>query len=122
MAGVPAFDLVIADEAHNTAGALDSYFATVLHDEKIKAAKRLFMTATPKNFTQRVLDRAVEVGDEHASMDDEKRYGEVFYELPYAKALERKLVTDYKIAIIAVKEEELLEWAERGSSRQDRRR
>ncbi len=114
MADVPDFDLVIADEAHNTAGALDSYFATVLHNEKIKATRRLFMTATPRNFTPRVLQRAVEVGDERASMDDEKRYGEVFYELPYVQALERKLVTDYRIAIIAVTEDEILEWAESG--------
>jgi len=114
MADVPDFDLVIADEAHNTAGALDSYFATVLHDEKIKATRRLFMTATPKNFTPRVLQRAIEVGDERASMDDEKRYGTVFHELSYAQALKDKLVTDYRIAIIAVKEEELREWAERG--------
>ena len=114
MADVPDFDLVIADEAHNTAGALDSYFATVLHNEKIKATRRLFMTATPRNFTPRVLQRAVEVGDERASMDDEKRYGEVFYELPYVQALERKLVTDYRIAIIAVTEDEILDWAESG--------
>ena len=114
MADVPDFDLVIADEAHNTAGALDSYFATVLHDEKIKATRRLFMTATPRNFTPRVLERAIEVGDERASMDDEKRYGTVFHELSYAQALKDKLVTDYRIAIIAVKEEELREWAESG--------
>lgn len=91
MKGVPAFDLVIADEAHNTAGKLDSYFATVLHEEEIKAAKRLFMTATPKNFTPRVLQRAVEIGDEHASMDDECRYGKVFYELPYVQALNNRI-------------------------------
>ena len=114
MKGVPTFDLVIADEAHNTAGTLRSYFATVLHNEKIKADRRLFMTATPRNFTPRALKRAIEVGDERASMDDEKRYGDVFHELPYAEALELKLVTDYKIVIIAVKEEELRDWAVRG--------
>lgn len=114
LADVPDFDLAIADEAHNTAGSLGSYFATVLHKEKIRASRRLFMTATPRNFTPRVLQRAVEVGDERASMNDEARYGTVFHELPYAKALKLKLVTDYRVAIIGVKEEEIREWAENG--------
>jgi superfamily II DNA or RNA helicase len=114
MDNVPAFDLVISDEAHRTAGSLSSYFATVLHDEKIKAVRRLFMTATPRNFTTPVLKKAIELGDERASMNDEKRYGEVFYELPYAKALKLKLVTDYRIAIIAVTEDDYREWATKG--------
>jgi predicted helicase len=45
---VPAFDLVIADEAHRCAGPVSSAFATVLDVGKIKAKRRLFMTATPR--------------------------------------------------------------------------
>ena len=38
---VPAFDLVIADEAHRTVGPDGSSFATVLDNQKIKAKRRL---------------------------------------------------------------------------------
>jgi predicted helicase len=87
MKDVAAFDLVISDEAHRTASALDSYFAAVLHNEKIKAERRLFMTATLKNYTIRVLQRAIELGDQRATMEDEKCYGKVFYQFSYAEAL-----------------------------------
>jgi predicted helicase len=45
---VPAFDLAIADEAHRCAAPHSSQFAVVLDNEKIKARRRLFMTATPR--------------------------------------------------------------------------
>src|SRR5450756_559836 len=49
--GAPAFDLVVADEAHRCAGPVSGDFATVLAEDRIRAAKRLFMTATPRYFT-----------------------------------------------------------------------
>ncbi|MGH3969193.1 MAG: DEAD/DEAH box helicase family protein, partial [Mycobacterium sp.] len=52
---VPGFDLVVADEAHRCAGPVSSDFATVLDPVEIKAKRRLFMTATPRYFTGRVL-------------------------------------------------------------------
>jgi predicted helicase len=57
---VPGFDLVIADEAHRVAGPVSSDFATVLDPEAIKGDRRLFMTATPRYFTGRVLKAAQE--------------------------------------------------------------
>ena len=52
---VPAFDLVIADDAHRGAGPVSSAFATVLDATAIKARRRLFMTATPLYFTGRIV-------------------------------------------------------------------
>jgi predicted helicase len=69
---VPAFDLVIADEAHRCAGPQAGVFATVLDPNRIKARKRLFMTATPRYFTGRVKKEAQEADWEVASMDDEE--------------------------------------------------
>ncbi len=57
---VPGFDLVVADEAHRCAGPVSSDFATVLDPMEIKAKRRLFMTATPRYFTGRVLKAAEE--------------------------------------------------------------
>ncbi len=54
--GLDEIDLVICDEAHRTVGAMyssnerdDKNAFTLCHsDEHIKAKKRLYMTATPK--------------------------------------------------------------------------
>ena len=115
--GVSPFDLVIADEAHRTAGPVGSEFATVLDNEKIPAKKRLFMTATPKVFSERVQKTALEKFDfEHASMDNEEFYGPEFYTLTYQKAKVLGRVCDYEVHIILVKEDDpayadYLEWA-----------
>jgi predicted helicase len=55
---VPAFDVVITDEAHRVAGIESSAFGAVLDETAIKARRRLFMTATPRYFTGRVLRMA----------------------------------------------------------------
>lgn len=76
---VPAFDLVVADEAHRVAGGVESSdFATVLDAMAIKAQRRLFMTATPRYYTGRVLKAAQEADLEVASMDDPSNSGVCF--------------------------------------------
>ena len=112
---VPAFDLVVADEAHRCAGPVGSDFATILDSSKIKARRRLFMTATPRYFTGRVLRAAQEAEFEYASMDDEGKFGPEFHKLSFSKAIERKLLTDYQVAIVGVDDATYREWAERGS-------
>ena len=97
---VPHFDLVIADEAHRTAGPVASAFATILDDKKIKALRRLFMTATPKIFTARVVEAGDEADYQIASMDDEAKYGKVFHCLSFGKAIEQKLLTDFQVVIM----------------------
>ena len=112
---VPAFDLVVADEAHRCAGPVGSDFATILDSSKIRARRRLFMTATPRYFTGRVLRAAQEAEFEYASMDDEAKFGPEFHKLSFSKAIERKLLTDYQVAIVGVDDATYREWAERGS-------
>jgi len=111
---VPAFDLVIADEAHRCAGPVSSNFATVLDPAEIKAKRRLFMTATPRYFTGRVLKAAEEAEFEYASMDDEAKFGTVFHRLGFGQAIERKLLTDYQVAIVGVDDATYLAWAKNG--------
>jgi superfamily II DNA or RNA helicase len=111
---VPAFDLAIADEAHRCAGPHSSEFATILDNEKIKARRRLFMTATPRIYSARVLTTAKEEGFEFASMDDEEIFGKVFHRLTFREAIERKLLTDYQVAIIGVDNATYRDWAEKG--------
>ena len=112
---VPAFDLVIADEAHRCAGPVSSDFATVLDPVEIKAKRRLFMTATPRYFTGRVLKAAEDADYEVASMDDETKFGTDFHTLTFGEAIKRDLLTDYQVAIIGVDDATYREWAERGA-------
>jgi superfamily II DNA or RNA helicase len=99
---VPGFDLVIADEAHRTAGETSTDFATILDSDSIRAKRRLFMTATPRFFTGRVLKAAEEADLEVASMDDEARYGPVFHRLTFGEAISRDLLSDYRVVIVGV--------------------
>lgn len=73
------------------------------------------MTATPCYFTGRVLRAAEEEDFEYASMDDETKFGPEFHKLSFSKAIERKLLTDYQVAIVGVDDATYKEWAERGT-------
>src|SRR5699024_284108 len=60
---VERFDLVIADEAHRTTGVTvygeeESNFVRIHDGEYLKATRRLYMTATPRIFDQKVMDKA----------------------------------------------------------------
>ena len=107
---IPAFDLVVADEAHRCAGKVDSDFTAVLDNEKIRSAKRLFATATPRTYSSTVKKAAEERGVEVVDMDNAALFGEVLYTLPFGKAIERKLLTDYRVVIIGVDDPTIAQW------------
>lgn len=107
------FDLAICDEAHRLVGNAESQFATVLHDKKIRARRRLFMTATPRYFTQRAKDRGAEQEIELVSMDDETKFGPEFHVLTFHEAITAKpepLLTDYQVVVIGVTSAEAKAW------------
>jgi len=105
-----AFDLVIADEAHRCTGKVTSAFSTVLDNTRIIAKKRLFATATPRTYTASVKKTAEDRGIEVACMDDEAVFGKVLYSLPFGKAIQQNLLTDYRIVIIGVDSPMIAEW------------
>jgi predicted helicase len=107
--GVPEFDLVIADEAHRTTGVtladtVESQFVRVHDNSYIKAAKRLYMTATPRLFDPKVKDKATASDAVLVSMDDESLYGPVLHRLGFGEAVEKDLLTDYKVLVLKVDE------------------
>jgi superfamily II DNA or RNA helicase len=112
---VPAFDIVFADEAHRVAGLMHSDFATVLHASRIKAHKRLFMTATPRVYSSSTKKVAKDENFEQASMDDHEKFGPVFHKLGFGEAIERKLLTGYRVAIIGVTDTMFHDWTQRGT-------
>ncbi|QGU04698.1 DEAD/DEAH box helicase [Corynebacterium comes] len=108
--GLDDFDVVICDEAHRTTGVTlagdDSSNFVRIHDvDYIKAAKRLYMTATPRLFDDSVKGKAAEHSAELVSMDDEAIYGPEFHRLGFGEAVERGLLTDYKVLVMTVDEQ-----------------
>lgn len=109
-AGLPDFDLVICDEAHRTTGvtlsddAAESHFVRVHDAGYIRAAKRLYMTATPKIYGDAVKSKAKNVAAELASMDDETKFGPVLHRLGFGDAVQQELLTDYRVLVLAVNE------------------
>lgn len=112
---IAPFDLAISDEAHRCAGRTQGYFATILDADAIPARKRLFMTATPRYFTDRVREEAEEVECEIASMDDEAMFGPLLHKLSFAEAVAQNLLSDYQVVIIAVDNPTYLDYTEHGT-------
>ncbi|WP_139534714.1 DEAD/DEAH box helicase [Helicobacter pylori] len=114
-AGLNEIDLIICDEAHRTVGAMyssnerdDKNAFTLCHsDENIKAKKRLYMTATPKVYSESSKAKAKESDNVIYSMDDAEIFGEEIYTLNFSQAIALDLLTDYKVIILAVRKENL---------------
>lgn len=104
--GLPAFDLIICDEAHRTTGATfdgdeESAFVRVHDNQYIKASKRLYMTATPRIYGE---DARKTEDVTLCSMDDSSIYGEELYVISFSEAVARKLLVDYKVIVLAIEE------------------
>ncbi|KAB1553954.1 DEAD/DEAH box helicase [Corynebacterium sp. 319] len=109
-AGLDEFDVVICDEAHRTTGVTleggDASNFVRIHDaDYIQAARRLYMTATPRLYDETVKSKAEQHSAEIASMDDEAIYGPEFHRLGFGEAVEAGLLTDYKVLVMTVDED-----------------
>ncbi|GAA7472527.1 hypothetical protein ID1076_05250 [Helicobacter pylori] len=113
--GLNEIDLIIGDEAHRTVGAMyssnerdDKNAFTLCHsDEHIKAKKRLYMTATPKVYSESSKAKAKESDNVIYSMDDEEIFGQEIYTLNFERAIALDLLSDYKVIILAVRSKNL---------------
>ena len=108
--GAPAFDLVLCDEAHRTTGIerpgdRTSPFVLVHDPERIRAAKRLYMTATPRLYTEGAKAKAARHETDVFSMDDRSVYGPELYRLPFSRAVEQNLLSDYRVVVLAMSEQ-----------------
>jgi predicted helicase len=104
------FDLIICDEAHRTTGATESgkeasAFVKVHSNDNIKAKKRLYQTATPRIYGEDAKQKADEMSVVIADMNDEDIYGEEFYRIGFGDAVNKGILTDYKVMVLAVDEE-----------------
>jgi predicted helicase len=116
--GVPDFDLVVCDEAHRTTGITlvgtdESSFKRV-HDENfIRSSRRLYMTATPRLYSDTTKKQATDADALLASMDDESLYGPEFHRLSFGVAVENNLLTDYKVLVLTVDKGHIAETMQR---------
>ena len=106
------FDLVICDESHRTTGVTlkgseDSNFVKVHYNEFIQARKRVYMTATPRLYTDEAKGKADRVEAVLCSMDDVNLYGEEFYKIGFGEAVDKGLLSDYKVLILTINEDNI---------------
>jgi predicted helicase len=107
--GLGVFDLTVCDEAHRTTGVTlsdedESAFTKVHDDDFLRSKKRLYMTATPRLFSDDTKSKAAQADAVLCSMDDPELYGEEIYRIGFGEAVERDLLTDYRVLILTLNE------------------
>jgi len=112
---LPEFDLCICDEAHRTTGvslfntktdSVDESLFVRIHDSSyIQCRKRVYMTATPRVYTETARRKAKDAKADVVSMDDPAQYGEEFFRLPFSRAVREGLLADYKVLVLCVDED-----------------
>ena len=110
--GYPEFDLIICDEAHRTtgvslAGEDESAFTKVHDNTFIQAKKRVYMTATPRLYDLETKSKAAQAEAILCSMDDEDLYGQEIYRIGFGEAVEKDLLTDYKVLILTLNDKDV---------------
>lgn len=106
--GLQRFDLAICDEAHRTTGGYiegeddPSHFLAIHDNSRIRATRRLYMTATAKIYGQGARRKAEKVSALLCSMDDEDLYGPLLYEIGFGDAVDQGLLSDYKVVVLAI--------------------
>lgn len=106
------FDLIICDEAHRTTGSThdsedDSNFVKIHDGGFILGKKRIYMTATPRIFSDDVKDKATDFT--LYSMDNEKLFGETLYTINFSEAVKRGLLVDYKVIVLTVDSDTIID-------------
>lgn len=118
------FDLIICDEAHRTTGVSlkgqeESAFVKVHDNEFLQAKRRIYMTATPRLYTDEARKKAEEKEVVLCSMDDGSMYGDEIYRIGFGEAVEKQLLTDYKVLILAVGDKDITPALQKVISQED---
>ncbi|WP_030705933.1 DEAD/DEAH box helicase family protein, partial [Streptomyces griseus] len=119
---VPPFDLAVMDEAHRIAGRPDKKWAAVHDNQRIRADRRLYMTATPRIFAAPDLAESADTTRPRRrtpatpgpaaeafvnSMDNEQVYGKKIWDYPLAQAIEDGRAPDYRIVVPTLTDDDL---------------
>ncbi|WWQ61914.1 Helicase associated domain protein [Streptomyces sp. Q6] len=120
---VPVFDLLVVDEAHRTAGSWDKQWTMIHDNQRVRADRRLYLTATPYEWEA---PRLTEVPDARpqpkrtaatapqweapsliASMDDPKVFGPRLHTYSHADAIDDGVLADYQLLIPTITDTDL---------------
>lgn len=106
------FDFIICDEAHRTTGVKiadkdESNFTKIHSNDNVQGRRRLYMTATPRLYGESAKIKASEKDCILCSMDDKALYGEEFYRVNFSYAVQNGLLTDYKVLVLTVCEDDV---------------
>ena len=116
--GAPRFDLAIADEAHRTTGVVrgglegagDVDFQAFHDGARLGAAKRLYMTATQRIYSEqskRATRRAAEkrgLAYEVVDMADVDVYGPLLHQVRFSEAVAAGELSDYRVIVLGIRE------------------
>ncbi|MEU5090660.1 Helicase associated domain protein [Streptomyces sp. NPDC021356] len=119
----PAFDLAVIDEAHRTAGSWDKEWTMVHDSSRIRAERRLYLTATPYEWEAPHLAEAPDTRPRPkrtpstvpawespsliASMDDPKTFGPRLHTYTHAAAIEDGVLADYQLLVPTITDTDL---------------
>lgn len=103
------FDLVVCDEAHRTTGVTfgdddESAFVRVHDGDYLNAMKRLYMTATPRIYSDAAEAQAEKDDAKLYGMNNEEWFGKEFFVITFSEAVKRGLLVDYKVIVLAIEE------------------
>ncbi len=107
--GLENFDLIICDEAHRTTGVTfgdddESAFVSVHNADYIRSTKRLYMTATPRIYSDVAEAQAEKDNAKLYGMNKEEWFGKELFVITFSEAVKRGLLVDYKVIVLAVEE------------------
>lgn len=88
------FDVAIFDEAHKTAGWEGKACQHLLSQSNVRIRRRIFMTATERFYEG--------THDEIVGMNDARVYGRRYHHMPFSEAIDRGVLADYSVLLMAI--------------------
>lgn len=108
------FDLILADEAHKTAGFEDQNKFTLVHNpDKVRSARRLYMTATPRIASAELKKHHKERLMYLKDMSNPKVFGKEAYRMTFGTAIDKKILVNYKIVAVGVSDSDLKKYIDK---------
>ncbi|MET8646457.1 Helicase associated domain protein [Streptomyces sp. NPDC004675] len=107
--GLPAWDLIVADEAHRTCTDAHRGWGIIHDDGLIPAVHRLYMTATPRIYAVPPPTELARLTTPvpTATMDRREVFGPIVYRLGMTEAIERGLLADYQVVMPIIHDSDL---------------
>ena len=117
----PPFDLAIADEAHRTTGVAredieGKYrvdFQAFHNSKRLRVAKRLYMTATQRIYSERSISAARRSAERYGlkyevvHMSDVNVYGPLLHHVKFSEAVAADELSDYRVIVLGIRESQL---------------